>query len=216
VAYRGYELEDITLVPRPLKRPVECWQPIVSSSPRGLDFMVRHGIKGVIGGGAAVGGASDKAVSAWRNALARGGRETELGEDLLITFSTHVADTREKAMKEATPFFEEHMKMFAPLGFVRGLTDEQIAATADPATAVKAGLPTIEDAVAAGSWLCGPPEHIVERLMEVQDRLPGLQAVNLGPVVSTSRSVILEQLEWLGEEVIPAFKGAAVADGSDD
>ena len=46
VPYRGYELEDITLVPKPLIRPLECWQPIVSASPRGLDFMVEHGIKG--------------------------------------------------------------------------------------------------------------------------------------------------------------------------
>jgi hypothetical protein len=52
--------------------------------------------------------------------------------------------------------------------------------------------------------------------MEIQKRLPGLQAVNLGPVVSTSKSVTLEQLQWLGEEVIPAFKGTAIADSSDD
>ena len=56
VPYRGYELADITLVPKPLKRPLECWQPIVSANPKGLDFMVRHGIKGVIGGGAAPAG----------------------------------------------------------------------------------------------------------------------------------------------------------------
>ena len=53
VPYRGYELEKLTLVPRPIHLPVECWQPIVSASPRGLDFMVRHGIKGAVGGGAA-------------------------------------------------------------------------------------------------------------------------------------------------------------------
>ena len=52
VPYRGYELEELTLVPRPRRLPVECWQPIVSASQRGLDFMARHGIKGVIGGGA--------------------------------------------------------------------------------------------------------------------------------------------------------------------
>src|ERR671938_1719671 len=69
VPYRGYELEDITLVPRPVHRPVECWQPIVSASPRGLDFMARHGIKGVIGGGAASGGDAPKTVAAWRGAL---------------------------------------------------------------------------------------------------------------------------------------------------
>src|SRR6266480_2329614 len=31
VEYRGYELEELTLVPRPLRRPVDCWQPIVSA-----------------------------------------------------------------------------------------------------------------------------------------------------------------------------------------
>ena len=31
VPYRGYELRELTLVPRPVNRPVECWQPIVSA-----------------------------------------------------------------------------------------------------------------------------------------------------------------------------------------
>jgi alkanesulfonate monooxygenase SsuD/methylene tetrahydromethanopterin reductase-like flavin-dependent oxidoreductase (luciferase family) len=209
VPYRGYELEEITLVPRPVTRPVECWQPIVSGSRRGLDLMVRHGMKGVIGGGAAAGGANEKTVSAWRDALARAGRETEPGEDLAIGFYIHIAETQETAVNEASRFFEEHMKMFAPLGFVRGLTDEQIRATSDPAKAALAGLPTIRDALEAGSWLCGPPEHIVERLMEVQERFPGLEHVNVGSVVGTPQSVVLEQVEALGREVMPAFKKAA-------
>ena len=41
VPYRGYQLKELTLVPRPVNRPVECWQPIVSASARGLDFMVQ-------------------------------------------------------------------------------------------------------------------------------------------------------------------------------
>src|SRR4029077_8153589 len=104
VAYRGYELEEITLVPRPLRRPVDCWQPIVSASPRGLDFMARHGIKGVIGGGAARGGAGLKTITAYREALARYGRETELGTDLCIGLTFHIADSEEQAIREATPF----------------------------------------------------------------------------------------------------------------
>src|SRR6202521_5646960 len=36
VPYRGYDLQDLTLVPRPV-HPVECWQPIQSATPRGLD-----------------------------------------------------------------------------------------------------------------------------------------------------------------------------------
>ena len=47
---------------------------------------------------------------------------------------------QEKAMEEATPFFEENLKMFAPLGFVRGLTEDQIAAAAFDLHA-KSGIP---------------------------------------------------------------------------
>src|SRR6266540_526873 len=126
VPYRGYELQEITLVPRPKTLPVECWQPVVSASPRALDFMAKHGIKGIIGGGAAQGGATEKVVHAFREARARAGRETELGGDLCIGFSFHIADSVEQGIKEATPFFEENIKMFAPLGFIPGLTPEQI------------------------------------------------------------------------------------------
>src|SRR5439155_260259 len=138
VPYRGYELSEITLVPRPKTLPVECWQPVVSASPRALDFMAKHGIKGIIGGGAAPGGANEKVVHAFREARARAGRETKLGGDLCIGFSFHIADSVEQGIKEATPFFEENIKMFAPLGFVPGLTPEQIDAVADPKRARRA------------------------------------------------------------------------------
>jgi alkanesulfonate monooxygenase SsuD/methylene tetrahydromethanopterin reductase-like flavin-dependent oxidoreductase (luciferase family) len=206
--YRGYELKEITLVPRPLRRPVECWQPVVSASERGLNFMAKHGIKGIIGGGAAPGGANENVVKAWQRVQAAHGREQALGEDLIFGISYHIADTEKQAIKEAKLLFEENMKMFAPLGFVRGLTDDQISAVADPTRARKANLPTLEDAVKAGSWLCGPPEHIAERLADVQDRYPGLQEVNMGNVVGTPQKVILEQLEWFSKDVMPKFTGA--------
>jgi alkanesulfonate monooxygenase SsuD/methylene tetrahydromethanopterin reductase-like flavin-dependent oxidoreductase (luciferase family) len=211
VPYRGYELAEITLVPRPRHVPVECWQPIVSASQRGLDFMARHGMKGIIGGGAAAGGATDRVMTAWRDALARVGRETELGTDLAIGYTFHIAETEHQAIAEARPFFEENMKMFAPLGFVRGLTAEQVAAIADPRRARSAGLPTLEQAVEAGSWLCGPPALIIEKLQHLQDRYPGLQAINVGSVIGTPKTVILEQLEIFAKEVMPTFKNQVKA-----
>jgi alkanesulfonate monooxygenase SsuD/methylene tetrahydromethanopterin reductase-like flavin-dependent oxidoreductase (luciferase family) len=209
VPYRGYELADITLVPRPLHRPVACWQPIVSASPRGLDFMARHGIQGVIGGGAASGGAASQTVLAWRDALARHGRETQLGGDLVIGLTFHIADSEAQAIREAKPFFEEWMKMFAPLGFVRGLTEAQVQALADPALAPHTPLPTLEDAIASGAWVVGPPERLVARLQELQDTFPGLEEVHVGQVVGTDQRVILEQLEWFARDVMPAFKSAS-------
>jgi hypothetical protein len=185
---------------------VECWQPVVSASQRQLDFMAKYGIKGIIGGGAAAGGAAERVMTAWHEALARVGRDTKLGTDLVIGYTFHIAETEAKAIKEATPFFEENMKMFAPLGFVRGLTPGQIEAIADPHRARSAGLPTLEQAVKAGAWLCGPPELIIEKLQETQERYPGLREVNVGSVIGTPKKVILEQLELFAKEVMPAFK----------
>ena len=121
--YRGYELEELTLVPRPKHLPVECWQPIVSANPRGLDFMVKHGIRGIVGGGSALLG--EGPVVGYRDALARAGIDAELGEGICVGVNFYLADSREQAVREATPYYEEHAKMFAPLGFFRGLTDEQ-------------------------------------------------------------------------------------------
>ena len=46
VPYRGYALKELTLVPRPQRLPVECWQPIQGGTQRALHFMVKHGIEG--------------------------------------------------------------------------------------------------------------------------------------------------------------------------
>jgi len=140
----------------------------------------------------------------------------ELGADLIVGFTYHIAETEQKAIEQARPYFEENMKMFAPLGFVRGLSDDQIEAIADPKRARSANLPTLEQAIEAGSWLCGPPELIIEKLQDVQDRYPGLEEVNVGSVIGTPQSVILEQLEIFAREVMPAFqsqdRAAAPAD----
>ena len=194
VPYRGYTLKEITLVPRPVNLPVECWQPIVSASDRGLNFMAKYGIKGIIGGGAAPGGASEKVVRRWQEVQAAHGNETELGGDLILGISFFIADSEEEAIRQAKPLFEENMKMFAPLGFVRGLSDDQLAALADPARAPYADLPTLEDAVKSGSWLVGRPEKIIEQMEEIEQHWPGLDHVNMGLPVGTPQKVLLGNL----------------------
>ena len=206
VPYRGYELEEITLVPRPINQPVECWQPVVSASERGLRFMAKHGIKGIIGGGAAPGGAQQSVVEAWQKIEAEHGRETELGGNLIISFSVYLAESTDQGIREARSFFEENMKMFAPLGFVRGLTDDQIEALGDPDRVYTANLPTLEQGVEGGSWLIGTPEQVTEQLMGIQKQYPGLEEINVGMPVGTPQSVIIEQLEQFAEEVMPVFK----------
>ena len=206
VEYRGYDLKEITLVPRPVNTPVECWQPIQSATPRGMDFMAKHGISGIIGGGSSEGGAMVNAMNAFRDAYQRVGTELELGEKLSIGFHYHIADTKVKAMAEVAGYYEENLKMFGPLRLVRALSEEQIEIMGDPLLAPTADLPKVEDAVAAGGVLAGPPDLIIEQLKELENLYPGLDRVSVSHPMGTPETVITEQLQQFSEEVMPAFK----------
>jgi alkanesulfonate monooxygenase SsuD/methylene tetrahydromethanopterin reductase-like flavin-dependent oxidoreductase (luciferase family) len=203
VPYRGYEVKDLTLVPRPLRLPVETWQPIVSASPRGLDFMLRHGIRGMIGGGAAT--MAERSIHAYQEAAHRAGKDYRLGEGLSLGIFFHLAETREKAVREITPFYEEHVKMFAPLGFVPGITPAQVAASARRGGWGAAGVPTVEDYTRVGAWFAGPPEEFVAHLRSLEERFPGLEYVHVSNSMGTPQAVMLEQLAWFAREVMPAF-----------
>ena len=101
--------------------------------------------------------------------------------------------------------------MFAPL-IGHDLTDDQVGILGDPRRAPRAGLPTVEDAIRDGSWIVGPPELVTEKLMDLQDRWPGLERihVNVTPM-GTPLSMTLEQLELFATEVMPTFTEQAQA-----
>jgi alkanesulfonate monooxygenase SsuD/methylene tetrahydromethanopterin reductase-like flavin-dependent oxidoreductase (luciferase family) len=205
VPYRGYELRELTLVPRPIHRPVECWQPIVSAKPRALDFMVRHGIKGIIGGGAAT--MAEGPFHAYREAGARAGKNLELGENLCLGIFIHLAETRDKAIREIKPFYEEHVKMFGPLGFVPGITPSQLEASTRRGGWDGAGVPTVEHYMKNGAWFAGPPEELTAYLRDIESRYPGLEYVNVSISMGTPKAVMLEQLRAFATDVMPKFTG---------
>ena len=207
VPYRGYELKEITLVPRPRRQPVECWQPIVSAGARGLDFMIKHGIKGLIGGGAAT--MAERSIHAYKEAAERAGFDHALGQGLSLGIFYHLAESRERAVREITPWYEEHVKMFGPLGFVPGITPAQLEAATQRGGWDAAGVPTVEHYMKVGAWFAGPPEELVAQLRSLEERFPGLQYVHLSNSMGTPRAVLLEQLAWLAKEVMPGFVTAA-------
>jgi alkanesulfonate monooxygenase SsuD/methylene tetrahydromethanopterin reductase-like flavin-dependent oxidoreductase (luciferase family) len=207
VPYRGYQLKELSLVPRPVNMPVECWQPIVSASARGLDFMVKYGIKGAVGGGAATMQAGP--IQAYRDAAARAGQDLKLGENLMVGLHGLVARTREEALRRLTPIYEEHVKMFAPLGFVPGLTPEQIAAVAKRGGWDAAGVPKVEHFMGLGSWFAGTPDDLVVFLKGIEEKYPGMEHVNFGSPLSTPKDLMVEQFHTIAEEVMPHFRGKA-------
>jgi alkanesulfonate monooxygenase SsuD/methylene tetrahydromethanopterin reductase-like flavin-dependent oxidoreductase (luciferase family) len=201
VPYRGYQLKEITLVPRPV-HSMDVWQPLVSGSERGLDFMARHGIKGVVSGTAEE--LTERWFHQYREAARRHGRELQLGEDLMLGFRMFVDDTVETAMRRARPYFEEHSKVMAPLGMLRYSEEHVRAVAARQAQSPTAA--TLENGVRNRSWLCGPGPDIVAYLKQVEQRYPGLQEIMFAFAIGTPRAVMVEQLQRFAREVMPAFR----------
>jgi alkanesulfonate monooxygenase SsuD/methylene tetrahydromethanopterin reductase-like flavin-dependent oxidoreductase (luciferase family) len=203
VPYRGYTLKELTLVPRPIHRPVECWQPVVSATQRGLDFMVKHGIKGAVGGGA--GTMVDGPIQAFQEAGQRAGHDWKLGENLMLGVAVYLADSRERAIKEMTPLYEEHVKMFAPLNFMPGMNAQQIAALSKRGGWYEAGVFGLEHYMKSGGWFAGTPEELVADLKMLEERYPGVEVVSLSLPMGTPEAIMLEQYRRISAEVMPKF-----------
>ena len=203
VPYRGYDLKDLTVVPRPLRLPVETWQPIVSARPEAMDFMIKYGIRGMVGGGAATMDAGP--VIAYRDAAARAGHDWQLGQNLGIGIHCYIGNSREEAVRRITPYYEEHVKMFGPLGFVPGITPQQLAASMRRGGWAEGGVPTVEHYMANGAWFAGSADEMVERLKGFEARYPGLETVNLSCSMGTPKEVMIEQYHRIAEEIMPHF-----------
>ena len=210
VPYRGRTLREITLVPRPIRQPVEVWQIITSGADRALDFMAKHGIKGII----AVGGprSPDDVMRRYQAAATRHGRELGVGEDLCFYMPCHIADSRRQAAREVHRFHEESLKRTTPLVEARlfkRLTDEQLRLLTHPSTARSAGLPTLEQLVENDPfWLYGPAEETIGALRQIEEKYPSLEHVILHPPEMTHKSIMLEQIRRFAGEVMPAFPHA--------
>ena len=90
VKYRGYDLTEVTMVPRPIHRPVEIWQPIASGKT--IDFLAKHNLKGMVTlNGERI---TDQVFHAFQDACARHGRQKRLGEDLCLGLGFHMAETQ--------------------------------------------------------------------------------------------------------------------------
>ncbi|MEC9309443.1 MAG: LLM class flavin-dependent oxidoreductase [Chloroflexota bacterium] len=203
VEYRGYQLEKLSLVPRPAHSPVDIWQPLVSGNPKGVDFMARTGIKALIANTPEP--VLAERIAMYQEAVASHGRSIAKGEDIAIGYRFFIADTQEQAIEQARPYFEEAMKFAAPLGLMQ-LEPEQIKAVANPGAARGVQLPTIEAAAENKAWLCGPPQMIVEHLKKVEELYPGLERINLGSTMGMPKQVFKDQLTKFAEGVMPAFQ----------
>jgi len=198
VPYRGYDLKEITLVPRPKERPVETWQPIVSGSS--IEFTARKGFNGVVAltGDQLV----DDIFHKFRDACVENGRGGTLGKHLALGLGFYIAGTQEEAVNNLRPFHDERYKWFSPFGFVR-YADEEGRVWGTPGAPART--PRIEDGVEQKAWICGPAEDFVEHLREIERKYPGLEHVILHWPEGMPRDAFLNQLRLFAKEVMPHF-----------
>jgi alkanesulfonate monooxygenase SsuD/methylene tetrahydromethanopterin reductase-like flavin-dependent oxidoreductase (luciferase family) len=204
VDYRGYHLADVTLVPRPVNRPVEIWQAIASG--RSIPFMVQHGIKGMVTMNGEL--ITRQMFTQFRDEAAKAGRDLALGEDLCWGAGMYIAPTVEEATNRVRPYHDERFKWFAPFGFVR-YADEQGRPWGTPGAPT--GVPTIEEGLRQKAWLLGPPSALIERLKEIEAAYPGLEHIMLHWAEGMPAEEWKEQLRRFAHDVMPAFRTAGEA-----
>ena len=200
VPYRGYQLKDITLVPKPINNPVEIWQPIASG--RTLEYIARKGIKGMVALTGEV--LVDQLFSSYRDIAAKEGRELELGQDMALGIGYYISGSQQEAIDTVRPYHDERYKWFAPFGFVR-YTDSQGRAWGTPGAPSRA--PTIEEGVEQKVWYCGEPDGFIQFLRDIEERYPGLEDVILQWPEGMPWLEYKEQLSRFAKEVMPAFTG---------
>ena len=198
VEYRGYTLDQVTLVPRPLRRPVEIWQPIASGKT--LPYIAQRGIKGMV----TLNGEKifDQVARTYQAEAAKAGRQLALGEDLCWGVGLYLAETQEEAIRRVEPYHDERYKWFAPFGFVR-YADEQGRSWGTPGAPAR--IPGIRDGVQQRAWLCGPPAQVIEQIREVEARYPGLDQMMIHWAEGMPPKEFKEQLARFAREVMPAF-----------
>ena len=145
-------------------------------------------------------------ITAFQAAAHRAGKDWKLGENLMIGIVIHLADSRQRALKEIVPLYEEHAKMFAPLGFMPGMTPEQVAAVARRGGWYSAGVPTVEHYIGMGGWFAGTSEELVAYIKDIEVRYPGLEHINFSLPMGTPQAVMLEQYQRVTAEVMPRFR----------
>ncbi|HSE94605.1 MAG TPA: LLM class flavin-dependent oxidoreductase [Methylomirabilota bacterium] len=200
VPYRGYTLREVTLVPRPIHRPVEIWMPIASGKT--IDFLARHGLHGMVtlNGEQIV----DQVFHAYQAANQRHGRTLALGENLCLGLGFYMAATREEAIRLVEPAHDERYKWFAPFGFVR-YADAEGRPWGTPGAPAR--VPTIQDGVAQKAWMVGNPADCLALLREFEARYPGLEQIMLHWPEGVPPGVFMDQLRWFARDVMPAFAG---------
>jgi alkanesulfonate monooxygenase SsuD/methylene tetrahydromethanopterin reductase-like flavin-dependent oxidoreductase (luciferase family) len=199
VDYRGYRLQDITLVPRPKHLPVEVYMPIASGKT--IDMMAKYDLKAMV----TLNGERilDDVLRAYHAACAAHGRNKQLGEDVVWGAGVYLADSEAEAMRRLEPAHDERFKWFAPFGFVR-YADEHGRSWGSPGA--PAQVPSLAEGVKQKAWFCGSPKQVIDGIRSIAEKYPGLDSFMIHWAEGLGPKEFKEQLRWFAKDVMPALK----------
>jgi alkanesulfonate monooxygenase SsuD/methylene tetrahydromethanopterin reductase-like flavin-dependent oxidoreductase (luciferase family) len=200
VDYRGYKMKEITLVPRPIHRPVPIYMPIASGKT--IDLMAKYDLKGMV----VLNGEKilDDVVRAYHQACARYGHAKQLGQDMVWGAGLYLAKDQEEAIRKVEPAHDERYKWFAPFGFVR-YADEHGRTWGTPGAPART--PSLRDGVQQKAWFCGSPQQVIDGIKSIEAKYPGMEDFMVHWAEGLSPAEFEEQLRWFARDVMPAFTG---------
>ena len=199
VPYRGYTVEDITMVPRPKHLPVDIYMPIASGKT--IELMATYDFKAMV----TLNGEKilDDVLRAYQAAFAKKGVQKKLGEDVIWGAGVYLAASQAEAIRKLEPAHDERFKWFAPFGFVR-YADEQGRVWGTPGA--PASVPKLAEGVKQKAWFCGTPKDVIDGIKSIEAKYPGLESFMIHWAEGLSPAEFKEQLRWFAKDVMPAFK----------
>ena len=72
-----------------------------------------------------------------------------------------------------------------------------------------------QDVIQKRAWWAGTPEDTVAYLKELEEKYPGLEQIMIGFPMGATAQQFREQMTRFAQEVMPAFRGAQVAQPAD-
>lgn len=186
---RGATVTSLSLVPRPVHRPVQIFQPC--GSPATLSYVARQGFTGVFA-------MAPYAVvkSAWdrfADVAAEAGRPLAPGEGRCLQLPVHVGRTTAQAIHSGRPGHDEFVKFLAPYGrFARVAPEVPFDYR-----------PSLEESAASGTMAIGSVEEVADQLGQWRDLLDLQHLVLFPDLPGLTEHQGDEQLALLAEEVLP-------------
>ena len=200
VEYRGYQLRDITMVPRPKHLPVEVWMPVASGKT--IDMMAKYGLSAMV----TLNGEKilDDVVRAYQDACARHGQQKQLGQDMIWGTGLYLAASQEEAIRRVEPAARRTLQVVRPVRLralcrrTRPHLGHARRAGEDSVTARRGGA----EGVVLRPARPGDRRHPLDR-GEVSRPRGLYDPLGRGPVAPEFE----DQLRWFARDVMPAFSG---------